>query len=115
MLCPVEQVLDLQGRVPRDLEISFVALPRTLINLDTIICCVPLQTVQTLDERGGVARHTLWVPLPPPTIAPDGEELPDLEPSAWDLLPASSRLVLVVEYLRATHRYCLFCGAQVGA
>lgn len=75
-----------------------------------------LQTIETLDERGGFPRHHMWPPLPPPPVADTGaagDREPEAEQHPWELLPAPQRLADVLEYLRGQHCYCLFCGCQV--
>ena len=81
-------------------------------------CNHDLQTIETLDERGGILRHQLWPPLPLPLAAEEeeaaGSSEPETEPNPWDLLTAQQRLADVLGYLREHHFYCLFCGCQVG-
>lgn len=80
-----------------------------------------LQSIETLDERAGEQRHHLWPPLPilePPEplttleAAAAAEAVAEAEVHPWELLPPPQRLAEVVQYLRARHAYCLFCGCQ---
>jgi Domain of unknown function (DUF4187) len=77
------------------------------------------QTIETLDERGGVERHQLWPLLlpPPPAASEDAEAAGGSETAVelppWEMMPAQQRLANVLEYLRGQHSYCLFCGCQV--
>lgn len=87
-------------------------------SLDTLASAAP-QTIETLDERGGVERHQLWpLLLPPPAAAAEDAEAAasgdvEVELPPWEVLPAQQRLADVLEYLRERHLYCLFCGCQV--
>lgn len=87
------------------------------VRLHSDACCSSQQTIETLDERGGISRHHMWPPPPPapaePEAAEDDGQTVEQPPHPWELLPAQQRLVDVLQYLRDRHVYCLFCGAQV--
>ena len=70
-----------------------------------------MQVVETLDERNNCVRHEMWLPEPQPAAAE--EEEVELDPDSWESQPAEQKLADVLQYLRQSHLYCLFCGCQV--
>ena len=63
----------------------------------------------------------------PPAAAVDSDDLQDNEAQdssisaveevasepSWETWPVEAKLALVLDYLRQTHHYCIFCGSQV--
>lgn len=88
--------------------------------------CV-LEICETLDRRKGVESSEMW---PPPPVAPDAEaaagndvqtgntDAADCEDVAqdavpWEDWPVQAKLAMVLDYLRQSYHYCIFCGCQV--
>lgn len=82
-----------------------------------------LQACETLDRREGLESSQLW-PQPPPAVdpeqGPEQEESPEgggvdaVDESSWEDWPVQAKLAFVLDHLRQTYSYCLYCGCQVG-
>ncbi|KAL3141086.1 G patch domain-containing protein 11 [Trebouxia sp. C0009 RCD-2024] len=85
------------------------------------------QVCETLDRRKGVESSEMW---PPATVVPDADVPPvssdvhtgsaDAEDNeeasqdslAWEDWPVQAKLAMVLDYLRQSYHYCIFCGCQ---
>lgn len=89
-------------------------------------CCV-LEVSETLDRRKGVESSEMWPPPPvvPDADAPAGSDAQtgnaDAHGSAdtaqdavsWEDWPVQAKLAMVLDHLRQSYHYCIFCGCQV--
>ena len=85
-------------------------------------CC---QVCETLDRRQGIEASEMW-PVPPAVPdagAPAGSD-PDTADAqqdgnaqqsadTWEDQPVHAKLAAVLDHLRQTYHYCLYCGCQV--
>lgn len=85
------------------------------------------QVCETLDRLKGVESSEMW---PPPPVVPDADSPPvstgvqtgstDAPPNKdalqdsmpWEDWPVQAKLAMVLDYLRQSYHYCLFCGCQ---
>lgn len=76
-----------------------------------------MQACETMDRAAGLESSHRWpVVLRPETNAEEGEDFEVLvggNEDPWEALPATEKLVDVLQYLRLQHFYCLFCGCKV--
>lgn len=85
------------------------------------------QVCETLDRRKGVESSEMWPPAPiipdaddPPegsdaqssSIDAEVNEEPSQDLSAWEDWPVQAKLAMVLDYLRQSYQYCIFCGCQ---
>ncbi|DBB01251.1 TPA: hypothetical protein ACH3X1_001120 [Trebouxia sp. C0004] len=82
------------------------------------------QVCETLDRRKGLESSEMWPPSPVAAVESDTlQENEALDSSSavkevaqepsWEDWPVQAKLALVLDYLRQTHHYCIFCGCQV--
>lgn len=83
------------------------------------------QVCETLDRRSGLESTEMWpqAPVPPPQadtsqagegqggVSDDGDTAP--REASWEDWPVQAKLAMVLDHLRQTHHYCIFCGCQV--
>jgi len=84
-----------------------------------------IQVCETLDRRKGLESSEMWPQPPAAAVESDTiqeNEAQDSSTSAveevaqepsWEDWPVQAQLALVLDYLRQTHHYCIFCGSQV--
>ncbi|DBA96331.1 hypothetical protein WJX82_007548 [Trebouxia sp. C0006] len=84
------------------------------------------QVCETLDRRKGVESSEMWPQPPAAAVESDAiqeNEAQDSSTSAveevaqepsWEDWPVQAKLALVLDYLRQTYHYCIFCGSQYG-
>ena len=81
------------------------------------------QVCETLDRRTGLESTEMWpqAPAAPCQLDTSGEgqegvlgggDKAPLEAS-WEDWPVQAKLAMVLDHLRQTHHYCIFCGCQV--
>lgn len=87
-------------------------------------CCV-LKVCETLDRRQGLESSELWLAVPvaaadmPDPSAQQQAEEQDVETSSgaleasWEDWPVQAKLAHVLNHLRQSYCYCLYCGCQV--
>ena len=83
------------------------------------------EVCETLDRQKGVDSSEMW---PPPPVSPDADapagnetgntNAHDSEDTAqhaglWEDWPVQAKLAMVLDYLRQSYQYCIFCGCQV--
>lgn len=87
-----------------------------------------LQVCETLDRRKGLESSEMW---PPPPVAPDADapagndvqtgntdavdcgNVAQDDAMPWEEWPVQAKLAMVLDHLRQSYHYCIFCGCQV--